>query len=288
MSRHGKSGFTVIETMIFLVVSAGVFAGGVAAYGDRQREVAFTQGVREFQSQLETVISDVSSGNYVPSPRTCKTPSASSDPIFPAISVIGNGECIYLGKALAVADGTGCAATAAGKENCTNFSIIPIVGRRLVGNNATDPNVSTFAEAKTLAVDGSGSAPDLKVKLGLTNGLSIYRVFERDASGNINGLVMTAFTSSLSNSSNFDTLNGSNAVDLVVMPISSPLTDAVARQAIKDLRTAPATAINPPHGVAYCIIGGNNQRAVITVGAGQRNTDVVVQATDALDPGCTI
>jgi type II secretory pathway pseudopilin PulG len=78
-----KSGYTILEVLIFIAVSGFIFVGAMAAIRGRQQEVQFAQAIRDFDSKISDVVNDVITGYYP----TNQTVSCSDD-------------CVYIGKAL--------------------------------------------------------------------------------------------------------------------------------------------------------------------------------------------
>jgi type II secretory pathway pseudopilin PulG len=93
--KPGK-GFTIVETMIFLVVSMAVFGTAVATISTQNRRTAFVQAARDVELQLQDVFNDVENGFYPSSNDfTCsRGPSISSV----ANQQGTNEECIFIGK----------------------------------------------------------------------------------------------------------------------------------------------------------------------------------------------
>lgn len=89
-----QNGFTIIETMIFIVVSAALLGVTVAAITAQSRRTAFAQTVREFELQIQDVLNDAETGYYA------SDGNARCDSISPAQPRGTNVECIFLGKAI--------------------------------------------------------------------------------------------------------------------------------------------------------------------------------------------
>lgn len=64
MKRHAGAGYTILEAMIFLAVSALLFVSAVTAIGGNQEQVQYAQAVRDFETQMKDVINDVTNGYY--------------------------------------------------------------------------------------------------------------------------------------------------------------------------------------------------------------------------------
>lgn len=93
-------GFTIIEVMIFLVISAAMFVSGTLLFRGVHQRNQFAQSMRDIESVFQDVINDVSTGYFDQlSGHSClATPG--SFPTFVAIAAEQgtNKDCIFLGK----------------------------------------------------------------------------------------------------------------------------------------------------------------------------------------------
>ncbi len=65
MNRGNRStGYTIVETMIFLAVSSLMFISAMILINGRQSRAEFIQAVRVFEANLRDVANDVSTGYY--------------------------------------------------------------------------------------------------------------------------------------------------------------------------------------------------------------------------------
>ncbi len=62
MKRRG--GYTILEVMIFLAVSSVMFIYAVIAIGGRQKQVQYSQAVRETENQFSDAVNDIASGFF--------------------------------------------------------------------------------------------------------------------------------------------------------------------------------------------------------------------------------
>lgn len=306
----GARGYTVIETMIFLIVSAGLFAGAVAGYSSRQRAVEFNQGVRDFQSRLQDTINEVATG-YYPSvgSNRCFAPNnfANEAPYFLPPSTI-QGTCVYLGKVIAVGLSPNCTTDG---NTCNLLNSFPVVARRDFYTTATaKDDVDNFNQAKPIGLaecvgcTGTQARPDLSELVKLPNNIIVYRVFVRDVNGNINQgklepsgatqaleIGAISFMTALNrNNASFGRLDATNSVDMVWLPVGFAANSEVkSREAVEKLASIDSdiTYINPAHGITFCL-DGDGQKSSITVGATNRQLDVAIQSSDARDPGCIL
>lgn len=71
--RACNSGYTVVEVMIFLVVSGFILASALVAFNGRQFQVQYEQGVRELDLRLLSLISNVSNGRFSSESGECRS-----------------------------------------------------------------------------------------------------------------------------------------------------------------------------------------------------------------------
>ena len=306
--RPNNRGFTIIETLIFLVVSSFVFIAAISQYSNQQHAVQFRQGVRDIQSQLQSMISDVAT-SYTPDISTYNcTADTLNNPLVmtPASSPPDNSGCIFLGKAIGVGNDVYCDKSSV--DNCARYSIIPIIGRRNYYSTPTAVGqpVSTFKQAQPLALStclthgdywdsipcgsstlpgGPTSRPDLAKRSRFHN-VGVYRMFVRNMDGSSKqNIGAIAFMQNLDSTSS-TSINNVNLVWLDVPFLyntESNVTDAISKLGSS---ASDATYINPPYGVTLCIMDGYGQKSAIMVGGNKSQLDVQVEPVDKLDSGC--
>lgn len=314
--RPTTRGFTIIETLLFLLVSSFVFTAAISQYTAQQHTVAFNQGVRGLQADLMTLISEVSSSN-VPdlSHYGCSTADAyggqvSFAPYSPS-PVINNSSCIFLGKAFAFGGpGSSPDCNEETIDSCSHYVEIPIVGRRQIRADTIRP-IESLAEAAPLALasctsggsyltelpcgtvpPGWPSRPDFAKRGTLSQGVGIYRAFTRKEDGDVDKRIGgIAFLFNLSNTA-YDSKDNTGTIDLAYLADSgnSPNnyrknTEMKSVIAIEDLGGSGPSPLNPPYGIALCITDGFNKKAVITVGANTSKLDVQVEPSSKFAGG---
>lgn len=92
-------GYTIVEVLIVLTVSAFMFVIAANFINGKQERTAFNQGSNEFVSQLQSIVDDVKDGHYSDVPINCST--ASGPITFPAAVSPGQGsnqDCVFMGK----------------------------------------------------------------------------------------------------------------------------------------------------------------------------------------------
>lgn len=138
-------GYTIVEVLIFLAVSAALFASAILLINGRQNKVQFTNAVRDFESQLIDIANDVSNGYYRSTPNVrCDLSGPGGSPI---VSPTGgnqgsNIQCIFLGRVIKLGDNTS-------KEQYTVYSL---VGKR---QTAAGNDVISMSDAITRIADNN-------------------------------------------------------------------------------------------------------------------------------------
>jgi len=177
-------GYTIVEVLIFLAISSLMFLLAAAFISGKQSAVEFKQGSNDINTQIRSVVNDVSNGQYPPaSTFSCTSPVLGTNP--PTISSVmataqgANGGCIFLGKVMQF--NVGSIATA--------YNIYTVAARQ---TGPTGAAVTTFMDARPIAVDSG--VVNLTQKNSLQNGLVITKVLQckLDCSGT-NGTPIGSF-----------------------------------------------------------------------------------------------
>jgi hypothetical protein len=122
MGGKKPHGFTIFETMLFLAISGVLLATAISLISGKQQSTEFTQGIYQIQNQLESEISNVSTGYY----------QQIGDQNF---SCSENGGHVAISSAITNAEGTnyGCQYIGEGIQfspngNNAEYTIFPIAG----------------------------------------------------------------------------------------------------------------------------------------------------------------
>ncbi len=147
MRIGGQYGYTIVEVLIFLAVSAVLFASTMALLSGRQQRVHFTNVVRDFETKLTDVANDVSNGYYQSAGNvTCD--NALTIGVSASKTQGTNNECIMLGRVIKFGYDTG------GER----FGIYSLVGRR----QAAGKDVKNIGESGLALLWVSGANDDTK------------------------------------------------------------------------------------------------------------------------------
>ena len=106
--RSVPGGYTIIEVMIFLTISAVIFSGAVLVFNGQQGKSQFEQGMHDLASKVQQYVDQTGTSIFANSGQyTCNTNGTSGRAQLSA----GNGgvgtnqACIFLGRALQVVPG---------------------------------------------------------------------------------------------------------------------------------------------------------------------------------------
>jgi type II secretory pathway pseudopilin PulG len=123
--KRPQSGYTIIEVMIFLLVSAALLSSVVVMISGRSERTRFTQSVENVERRFQDILNDVSTG-YYPSTGNfvCQANSGGGIGFSGGTAEQGtNRDCVFLGKAIWF-----------GSSSTTNYSAYTMVGLRNAAN----------------------------------------------------------------------------------------------------------------------------------------------------------
>jgi hypothetical protein len=241
----GPAGYTIVETMIFLAVSAVLFVSASVLIAGRQRRTQFATTVREFSSKIQSVYGSVSSGYYNTTGSATCTLGAGKTKINTLKSGGGaqgtNGDCMYLGKVIV-----------SPQPNSSDFRIISLVGLR----RATSPlphEVQNLTEADpTLYTDPEA--------------IDTYRLAGADfisvkADGALYSGIATsvAFIGSLASYNIANMLkSGAGYTSIYTVP-----SDDISRGGtIESTLAGTSGTLSTPHTISYCLSNGQQYAQV--------------------------
>lgn len=264
MKRGGtQGGFTVVETMIFLAVSAALLISALTLVNGSRSKTEFNQGINDFQQQINSIASNVSTG-YFPGTDAlaCKNVSGSQvlDTSGVAQSIGTNDQCVYIGIVLKFgSDDTFNAYTVAGARRTTT---------------AISKEVTQMSEAKPTLV---GPVQQIKLK----NGLRVKWV--RDDT-NINAVGFFSTFGQLKAGSSNDLDSGAQQYDFIGINDLSGLTNPITSPASyiqgigsSSFRNTYNTKVNPSQGISICIeTGAANRTAILKIGGDSRTATLTL------------
>jgi len=259
-------GFTILEVLIVLAVTGVLFVSAAYLVAGKQNQTAFSQAIREVQSQIQQVINEVAVGFY-PNPGNFQCTAGASGPniIAGAAEQGANSGCIFVGKAMQFQ---------VASTSPERFATHVIAGLRQGGTGNTES--TSLAETKPKVVAPSTAQPAIpsatstaSLQNGLTTAWMRYSV-----GGPAQNIGTVAFTSSLAPPSSAGVVSGAQQVNLV--PISTSALNQTQLQSVDAINANLATSpMNPSGGVTICFAsGGTNQSGLITIGSNNRQLSV--------------
>lgn len=134
-------GYTIIEVMIVLAISGLMFLIAANFISGKEESTAFTEGTNEFVTDMQSVIDQVSDGQYSDISFNCFS-GVGGTLTFPGAGTQGtNPACVFLGKFLYFTQGT----------NADNYLTFSLAGNRL--DSATGDSATTLAEINPTPID---------------------------------------------------------------------------------------------------------------------------------------
>lgn len=267
-ARHG--GYTIVEVMIFLVITGALLASALLVFNGRQRRTQFTQGVREIESQIRTLINETASGYYPNQGNIKCTSSGGGGPNLSASSENqqgGNEGCLFLGRVLQFTTGE-------------SYYAYTVVGQQkgASGKEVTSLGTGQDEARQTLITptDSQPTLPDATDEYRLPWGITVSKI--------ATPIVATPTIGSLGFISSFGTYNDTGT-DLVSGTTSLNLIPLLGSALTNDKATLLTEVNNMgddpqnPGRIVICLSSGEgDRRAAIIIGGSNNNigTEVLI------------
>ena len=266
LAKPGSRGYTIIEVMIVLAVTAGLFLAAAIMIGGRQNRTAFEQAVRSIQSQIQQVINEVAVG-YYPNRGDFRCTATATGPQFSAGSAgVGtNSGCVFVGKVMQF----GVAGT-----DPEQFVTYTLAGLQKKAGATTEAVNRTEAQPKVIAPTTSDlTIPDRSLVSKLDNGLTTYRMWY-DSGAGPQYIGAVGFMQSFAKYTGSDINSGAQSVVTVaVAGTNLNTTQAVTAEAIN--ANFPSSPFDTSGGIFICFASGStNQSGLLSIGGNNRNQTV--------------
>jgi hypothetical protein len=258
---RGALGYTIIETMIFLIVSSAFVGTIVTALTQQNKRQQFVQAVDKMQVNLQDTLNDVSTG-YYPFGNTLQcTASATGPSVSNGSNEQGtNSQCIFIGKAIQFAPNS---------DGIDSYSSYTMVGNRIEQVAGGEEVTSlTQAKPKFLGIGGQAGVYDT---FQLESGVEIQKVVSQNPDNTfstIGGIeVISDFSKRESN-----VVSGNASRSSLARVGTSDL--LMTRDNFATLALNPTyveSGVNVEKGIIICLREGNNGRkASITIGGSKQ------------------
>lgn len=271
-SAHLKhAGFTIIEVLIVLAVTGGLFLSAALLIGGRQNATEFQQAINNVKTQIQQTINDVNAGFYPSSANfTCQATGGGGISFAAGAKEQGtNQDCMFLGKVLQfkVQGGTG-------QERFFTYSV---AGLR---QNADSTEVTTYAQASpTVIVPNGNPAAVPTASNTLQYGLKVDSM-KFTSNGTTKNIGAVGFLNTLATYNNNGMAQGSQNV--IMSPIegsslnATPTQTVAAANAASGLKATPSTQPSDLKTEICFQSGGTNQSGLITIGSNGRQLSVTL------------
>jgi type II secretory pathway pseudopilin PulG len=263
-------GYTIVEVMVFLAVSGGLFISAAMLMSGQQQKTQFAQSIREIESQIQDVMNDVSTGYYANTNNfKCSAPTAGSRPLITDGSNEqgANEGCIFIGRVMQFTEGE-------------HVYIYTVAGRRQYVSGLDKREVKDFDEARPTAIapsrsNGGPSAIESKV---LSYGLQVASMQYKSGAANTD-IAAVGFFSSLGQYDNAGANLVSGAQQVNLLPINGTALNQNPLDAVEEInKLNNASPVNPDGGVRICFNSGStNQHGIITIGGRGRQLSTTMQ-----------
>ncbi len=282
-----NAGYTIIETMIFLVISSVLLLSAVGLFSGRIQRTQFNQSVQALATKITTAANEVTTGTYPTSPAFNCSISGGAPSISPIISsgVDPQGtreNCIFVGKVMNFSVAGGNCTAPLDQSNCEDVEVYTVVGRR-----QSDPS-RNISVTSLLGANGAKprvvSSPNITNRFNLGYGTHVTGVFlveDDDSLTPISGLgLFQTFGGSYTAEGNLT--SGSQNVSFWAVKKSAPVAPTDITQmadAVKD--ETPLVGPNPNKGILICLRdSGNDRNAAIAIFAANGATRSTVTLED--------
>ncbi len=258
MNQGGNpsAGFTIVETLIVLAVTAGLLASSLILISGRQAKTQFQTSVNGMQQDLQETIGEVQKG-YYPNPNdgsfSCNS-SLAQVSYGPGAARQGeNSGCIFLGKVLKYS-------TAA-----HSYAIVPVGGFQFTSGSVANP-VTDLTQGKPVAAQGLaqsqsfGGVDFVKAFYDgiVANSITSFGIFSGDDTGSFASTTVSGLGSGSEPFSLY-------AVTSLPCGASPPFSTTLYRY--PNNVAGSNSCIKNVSSVSVCVTGGSNSSALITIGA---------------------
>lgn len=266
MKSGGRAaGFTIVETMIVLAISAALLVAMMGMVVGQQAKARYKNSITAVTSDIESYIAQVASGRTVEQGGRNCTAALNSGPRLDNATTIALGtkeQCTFLGRAIMF--GT----NGSNRSDAQQYVVHLLAGNRLSGGD--NPMTLADLHLRAMATDGARNWPNMGETRSLQFGTEI--LFMRDQNNNpIAGFAIITPPSS----------NGSDLGTIVpkIYPIGCVSTNCEKglspEEGVRAIEVALSNNTTVARGAKLCFVsGGSNQSSLVEVGKGGSNASI--------------
>lgn len=262
-ARDGQNkGFTIVEVLIVLAITGGLFVSAATMISGRTAKTQFEQSINQMTGQIRQQINDVASGYYPNNANFQCTASGADFTITAGAKEQGtNSGCVFLGKALYFGvQGTD-------PEQYVSFPVAALQ------RNAAGEEVTSIAAAKPAVIYPAApqtNSPNSSQTTPLQYGLKVSKMYHSGSTGNNIGAV--AFLSSLGQYNGTELVSGSQQITMLPLSgtaIGRSIGTAATQINASFINSYSTFAASTNKQVDICFDSGTtNQSGLVTIGGG--------------------
>ena len=272
--------FTLIEVMLTLSISMGLFGMLATIINGQQSKTEFVQSVNAFQSRLMDIANDVATGNNPTNTNyVCTHDGTAANAVIidyappTASDRRGTSEgCLFVGIGMQFTNGS------------PSYDVFALVGKKDTDISGVKRPAKSLYEAQPRPIIDVNN-PD-SISESLSYGVVVHSVSYINLSGAYTPLNGLGFTTTFANSSGASLVSGDAQTDIIpAEPIVLGADILLAGEWYKDLAPSLNRDLtkNPASGIKICLENsetGPDRRAYVTVGGNGRQSSVTVQFAD--------
>jgi len=284
-----QGGYTILETMIFLVVTGALLISAFGFLNGQQSRTQFNQSLRELDTDIRGALNEVESGYFDNRGGFVCTATSGNLSITTGNNAQGtNQDCVFMGKVMQFGLGSNNC-TEGDTSGCSQYSLHTVVGLRRVGSGITAPTSFGAAQLTPIMQTAlSNDSPDYSQTLNIPGNLRVRRVYE------VRGAAVTdigAFGFLHNLQSGGDPVSGTKGISLVSVSSAKLGND---KEAMYTAITNIENEDRNPDQIVVCLDeGGSGGRTsgIIIGGSSQELTtevivDVLGESAPARGGGC--
>lgn len=279
LTRAG--GYTIVEVMLFLLITGVLLASATLVLNGRRQRTEFTQGVREIDAQIRTIVNETASGYY---PNQGHIQCVSSNGTGPHLSrgdSTGQGAnkgCLFLGRMLQFTAGE-------------TYVVYTVVGQQLGANDkeVTSLGQGTDQARQTLITPtpAQSNLPDATASYRLPWGIRVTRIATSQVGGTAIGTFGFIYSFGSYDAEGVNLVSGTTGLNTIV-PLANTglLGDPPDVQPTVTATENMTNSAQNPGKIVICLrSGGGDRQAAIVIG-GNNNTTGTEVMIDTVPTEC--